>query len=174
MIEEKLAVPAVEEEVIANQKMMNPMQIRIADEAAKEEVRAVQLESLLEAFQSAIDEKEQLIGLETEILNEIKEVRTKVNDNAILSELNIAIEEKSMMIEEEKNTCKEVSAVSSSLATEIASTREKIAKLQSVVALFVAEGEEDYQMLLKSSIEVRTFSSTLFRNCSVQCFIKEL
>lgn len=141
-------------------KELIPMKARLVEEVAKEDLRAVQLESLLEAFQSAVGEKEQLITLETQILSEIREVKTKVTDEIILNELNAAIEEKSRLIDAERAICKEISAVSSSLASEVIETREKIAELQKVVDVLPEEANaivgamEDYQMLLKSSIEV--------------------
>jgi altronate dehydratase len=146
--------------VSAESNNVNPMKARLVEEVAKEDMRAVQLESLLEAFQSAVVEKEQLITLETQILSEIREVKTKVTDEIILNELNAAIDEKSRLIDAERGICKEISAVSSSLASEVNETREKIAELQKVVDVLPEEGNaiggamEDYQTLLKSSIEV--------------------
>lgn len=138
-----------------------PMKARLIEEVAKEDLRAVQLESLLEAFQSAVGEKEQLISLESQILSEMREVKKKVVDEVILNELTAAIEEKSRLIDAEKGICKEISAVSSSLASEVFETRAKIVELQKVVDVLPKEANaivgamEDYQMLLKSSVEVR-------------------
>lgn len=142
-------------------KELFPMKARLIEEVAKEDLRAVQLESLLEAFQSAVGEKEQLISLETQILSEMREVKRKVTDEVILNELTAAIEEKSRLIDAEKGICKEISAVSSSLASEVLETKAKIVELQKVVDVLPKEANaivgamEDYQMLLKSSIEVR-------------------
>lgn len=145
------------------------MKARLVEEVAKEDMRATQLESLLEAFQSAVGEKEQLIILESQILSEIREVKTKVTDEIILNELSAAIEEKSRLIDAERAICKEISAVSSSLASEVNETREKIAELQKVIDVLPEEANaivgamEDYQTLLKSSIEVTDVFGSLTR-----------
>ena len=139
----------------------NPMKVRLIEEVEREDVRSTQLESLLDAFQSAVDEKEQVIKLESDILNEIREIKKKVVDEFILRELNAAIDEKSRLIEIEKGICMEISAVSSSLATQIYETKQKIVELQKVVnvlpdAIEKSGGStEAYLMLLKSSLEVR-------------------
>ena len=142
----------------------NLMKTRLMEEVIKEDVRAIQLESLLEAFKSAVDEKEQLIALESKILADIKDVKLKVSDETMLNELSNAISEKSRLIDGEKGVCKEITAVVISLAAEIFETRNKIAELQKVVATTPesvegdgGEGAQDYQKLLQSSIEVILF-----------------
>lgn len=155
------AIPAESNPVVTISKEMNPMKSRLVEEVTKEDVRAIQLESLLDAFQSAVEEKEQLITLETQILSEIRDVKKKVNDETMLSELNVAIDEKSRLIDAERAICKEISAVSSSLASEIDETRDKIVRLQNVIDALPdavdatsAAAAVDYQSLLKSSIDV--------------------
>lgn len=144
----------------------NPMKVRLIEEVEREDLRSTQLESLLDAFQSAVEEKEQVIKLESDILNEIKEIRAKVTDPFILIELNSAVEEKSALIEIEKGICMEISAVSSSLATQIRETQQKMVELQKVINVLPDAIEksggttEAYLMLLKSSIEVRQHVST--------------
>ena len=139
----------------------NPMKVRLMEEAEREDVRSTQLESLLDAFQSAVDEKEQVIKLESDILNEIREIKKKVTDEFILKELNAAIEEKGRLIEIEKGICVEISDVSSSLATQIYETKQNVVELQKVIDVLPDAMEksggttEAYLMLLKSSIEVR-------------------
>lgn len=149
----------------------NPLKIRLMEEVTKEDIRALQLESLLEAFQSAVDEKEQLIVLESVILEDIREVKLKVDDEIILKELTNAIDDKRRMIDSEKVICKEITAVSVSLAKEILETRNKIEKLQNFVATFPEnfgndgkEGAQSYEMLLQSSIEVTYYYPYFYVN----------
>ena len=157
----------------------NIMKTRLMEEVIKEDVRAIQLESLLEAFKSAVDEKEQLIALESNILADIKDVKSKVNDETVLNELSNAISEKSRLIDGEKGVCKEITAVVISLAAEISETRNKIAELQEVVATTPdriegdgGEGSQDYQKLLQSSIEVVLFLFVFlhYSHCIIMSF----
>jgi hypothetical protein len=141
-------------------KQFNSMKTRLVEEITKENVCTTQLESLLDVFKSAVVEKELFIATQSEILAEMKDVKTRVKDESILSELNSAILGKARIIEDETGICKEISGVSSSLSSEINETRLKIAELQAVVDALPDNDDgntvaaKDYQLLLKSSVEV--------------------
>ena len=143
-------------------KQFNSMKTRLVEEITKENVCTTQLESLLDVFKCAVVEKELFIATQSEILAEMKDVKTRVKDESILSELNSAILGKSRIIEDETGICKEISGVSSSLSSEINETRLKIAELQAVVDALPDSDDgntlaaKDYQLLLKSSVEVST------------------
>lgn len=149
------------EDVVAV-KDVNPFKSRLLEEAMKEDVRAIQLESLLEAFQSAVDEKEQLNKLANVILSEMRDLKMKVNDDVILMELDNAIDEKCKQIDAEQAVCSQITTVSTQLATEISNTRIKISELQKTLDNFPETEEGDnservqyYQTLLRQSIEVK-------------------
>lgn len=143
-------------------KQFNSMKTRLVEEITKENICATQLESLLDVFKSAVVEKELFIATQSEILAEMKDVKTRVKDESILSELNSAILGKARIIDDETGICKEISGVSSSLSSEINETRLKIAELQAVVDALPDNDDgntvaaKDYQLLLKSSVEVST------------------
>lgn len=147
---------------------INPMKTRLVEEIIKENVCTAQLESLLDVFKSAVDEKEQFIAAQIEILAEMNDVKIRVKDESILFELNSAILGKARIIEDETGICKEISGVSSSLLSEINETRLKVAELQAVVDALPDNDDgnsvaaKDYQMLLKSSIEVRTIREVVY------------
>ena len=152
---------------------INPMKTRLVEEINKENVCTAQLESLLDVFKSAVDEKEQFITAQSEILAEMKDVKIRVKDESILFELNSAILGKARIIEDETGICKEISGVSSSLLSEINETRLKVAELQAVVDALPDNDDgntvaaNDYQMLLKSSIEVRTIREVVYCDYTV-------
>ena len=102
----------------------------ILEEIEKETLRASQLEALLDAFQSAVTEKEQLIALEFNVLQQMQDVSLKVTDESILSELDIAIQEKSRQINAERQICVEITEVAAMLASEIAVSGTKMADLR--------------------------------------------
>ena len=151
-------------------KQFNPMKTRLVEEIIKENDCITQLQSLLDVFQSSVDEKEQFIATQSEILAEMNDVKMRVKDESILFELNSAILGKARIIEDESGVSKEISGVSSSLSSEINETRLKIAELQAVVDALPDSDDgntvaaKDYQMLIKSSIEVGTFEGLMHCN----------
>jgi hypothetical protein len=164
IVTDKEVVDAQPTRVASGPLVMNEISVmksRLEEEMRKEDVRATQLESLLGAFQSAADEKQQLIVVEEGIYSQMTNVRERVSDAGILKELDTAIKDKNALIEDETSTCKEVSSVSSRLAIEISDTRENIAELLQSIGAFaelneVSKGDlEGYQKTLKASIEVR-------------------
>ena len=146
------------------------MKTRLVEEIIKENDCITQLQSLLDVFQSSVDEKEQFIATQSEILAEMNDVKMRVKDESILFELNSAILGKARIIEDESGVSKEISGVSSSLSSEINETRLKIAELQAVVDALPDSDDgntvaaKDYQMLIKSSIEVSTFKGVMHCN----------
>lgn len=100
------------------------------EEIEKESLRASQLESLLDAFQSAVTEKEQLITLEFNILQQMQDVSLKVTDESILTELDLAIQEKSTQIAAERQICVEITDVAAVLESEINASGTKMSDLR--------------------------------------------
>ena len=102
----------------------------LKEEISKEETRATQLRSLLDAFQSAVVEKEELLALEGGILTQMIDVRGTVADASILSELEFVIVEKGKQIDVETQVLDEISTVTATLAEEIAASLAKVDTLR--------------------------------------------
>lgn len=136
------------------------VKIRLGEEVEKEEQRALQLETLLDAFKSALDEKDQLVVIELEILSQMNDVIKKISDLSMINELEISKNVKNNLIEIERNICDAIRSITDSLALEISQTRMKITELQKVVLSFPNDSTAeslllDYQLQLKSSLQVR-------------------
>eukprot|EP00596_Hydrurales_sp_CCMP1899_P005741 CAMPEP_0119051246 /NCGR_PEP_ID=MMETSP1177-20130426/72924_1 /TAXON_ID=2985 /ORGANISM="Ochromonas sp, Strain CCMP1899" /LENGTH=425 /DNA_ID=CAMNT_0007030381 /DNA_START=177 /DNA_END=1451 /DNA_ORIENTATION=- len=130
-------------------KANNPIKDRLLEEITKEDLRTTQLESLLEAFQSAVSEKEQLITLESSILEQMNDIRSKISDVKILQELDTTTLLKIQFIKNEQEIYTDISDVTKKLSKEVHETREKIINLQQ----FINEDKKEFQVELKASIE---------------------
>jgi hypothetical protein len=102
------------------------------------------------AFQSAVSEKEQLITLESNILEQMNDIRSKISDANILQELDAATLLKIQFISDEQEIYTDISDVTRKLSNEVHQTRTKIINLQQVVD----EDKKEFQIELKASIEV--------------------
>jgi hypothetical protein len=102
----------------------------LREEILKEDTRAAQLKSLYEAFQSAVEEKKELLALETGILAQMGDVRSTVTDASILSELEAVIAEKRKQIDAETAALHDISGVTAALAEEIAASSANVETLR--------------------------------------------
>jgi len=152
---------------------------RLANEVQKESSRVEQLEQLLKTFKSALSAKLTMIDGELSILSQMREVRNKITEKAILNELDNALTKKSELIDIEKDIAKEINNSASNLEAEIADSRIKLGTLASVLASIPVgedlESTRQYtwadvdklQAVLAGSIE-----NSLARDNKVQQFIK--
>lgn len=90
--------------------------------------RAGQLESLLGAFRGAVVEKEELLSLELNILQQMKDVRSKITDEAILAELAIATTQKEVEIDAERMIVTEIGQCADQLTQEISASKAKVSE----------------------------------------------
>jgi len=103
----------------------------LQEEILKEDTRAAQLKSLFEAFQSAVEEKKELLALETGILAQMADVRSTLTDDvSILSELEAVIAEKRKQIDAETAALHDISGVTAALAEEIAASAANVETLR--------------------------------------------
>lgn len=152
---------------------------RLANEVQKESSRVEQLEQLLKTFKSALTAKLTMIDGELGILSQMRDVRNKISEKAILNELDNALTKKSELIDIEKDIAKEINISASNLEAEIADSRTKLGILASVLASIPVgedlESTRQYtwadvdklQAVLSGSIE-----NSLARDNKVQQFIK--
>ena len=115
-----------------------------------EEVNRVQqLNILLTAFQCSVTDKKDLISLETTVLSEMNEVRFKIQDEAIILNLDLEIEMKKNQLEKEIRRSEEISVVATKLQKELDASAEKVTEL----ANSIEEGKENDQRLLKMMVQ---------------------
>jgi hypothetical protein len=97
-----------------------------------------------------VSEKEQLITLETNILEQMNDIRSKISDINILQELETATILKVQFIGNEKEIYTDISDVTKKLSNEVQETRTKIVNLQQIIK----EDKREFQGDLKASVEV--------------------
>ena len=115
----------------------------------EEVLRVQQLNTLLSAFNCSVTDKVQLISLESTVLSEMNEVRFKIQDEAMLLNLDSEIEKKKKQIEKETQRSEEISVVAANLQKELDASAEKVNEL----AIAIEEGKENDQRLLKMMVQ---------------------
>ena len=71
-------------------------------------------------------EKEELVSLELNVLQQMKDVKSKITDSAILAELEIATKQKEVEIEAERKTVAEIGQCRDGLMQEIVASKAKV------------------------------------------------
>jgi len=152
---------------------------RLANEVQKESSRVEQLEQLLKTFKSALTAKLSMIDGELSILSQMRDVRNKITEKAILSELDNALTKKSELIDIEKDIAKEINSSASNLEAEIADARIKLGTLASVLASIpVGEDLETTRQYTWADVDklqavlAGSMEASLARDNKVQSFIK--
>lgn len=152
---------------------------RLANEVKKESSRVEQLEQLLKTFNSALTAKLSMIDSELSILSQMRDVRNKISEKAILNELDGALTKKSELIEIEKDIAKEINSSASNLEAEIADARVKLGTLASVLASIpVGEDLESTRQYTWADVDklqavlAGSIDASLERDNKVQQFIQ--
>ena len=117
---------------ITEQKVKNSKKEALLLDVKTEESRLTELDTLLDAFYSIIEEKEQIIAIEEELLSAVLGIRGKVSDS-LLTDLDTTSSDAIKMLEMERECCKNISLLASNLAVEIYDTKEMIAQTQKIV-----------------------------------------
>jgi hypothetical protein len=106
---------------------------RLQDEFYKETARVDQLVGSATKFQEALDTKSAVTETEDITLGQMRDVRNKVSEPAILSQLDEAISKKTELIRIEKAVCIEIRECIVALNAQISDTRDKLSSLNTAI-----------------------------------------
>jgi hypothetical protein len=106
---------------------------RLQDEFYKETARVDQLVGSATKFQEALDTKSAVAETEDITLGQMRDVRNKVSEPAILSQLDDAISKKTELIRIEKAVCIEIKECIVALNAQISDTRDKLSSLNTAI-----------------------------------------
>jgi hypothetical protein len=106
---------------------IDQLRVVISEEITTVRKRLLQLNTLYDSFKAALLSKNVLLISESKILEQMKDVRSKITEQVILSQLDDAVEKKSFLIDIERGICDEIKACGENINAEIS---EKQMKLQ--------------------------------------------
>ena len=106
---------------------IDQLRVVISEEIITVRKRLSQLNTLYDSFKAALLSKNALLISETKILEQMKDVRSKITEQVILAQLDEAVQKKSFLIDIERGICDEIKACGENINAEIS---EKMTKLQ--------------------------------------------
>jgi len=106
---------------------IDQLRVVISEEITTVRKRLSQLNTLYDSFKAALVSKNALLISESKILEQMKDVRSKITEQVILAQLDEAVEKKSFLIDIERGICDEIKACGENINSEIS---EKMMKLQ--------------------------------------------
>jgi len=113
---------------------IDQLRVVISEEITTVRKRLSQLTVLYDSFTAALLSKNTLLISESKILEQMKDVRSKITEQVILSQLDEAVEKKSYLIDIERGICDEIKTCGENINAEIAETKMKLLFLSDTYA----------------------------------------
>ena len=120
----------LEEEIIREIQSLVP---RIKEEISKENDRVDQLSSMLTSVKEVLESKKAALSNEKSTLMQMKDVRSKVNEDVVAAGIDLAISKKQNLVEIEEGICSDISSCVINLGAEIDETKNKLNSMKALL-----------------------------------------
>ena len=142
-LEKSIAKKREVEDVITNE--VETLREKILEVKSLELSRVEQLEILLESLNAASVSKDVEVNENSNILSELVDLRKRVSEDAIASQLDSAISQKAKLVDLEKETLEDIKILAFDVENDFQKARESINTFENVLKSFPsAENNDGY------------------------------
>eukprot|EP01038_Epipyxis_sp_PR26KG_P006411 gene6411-8825_t len=161
------------------QSEMEDLRVNILEEIENEKKGLQQLEVLSFSFNEGLISKQDILAQESIVLEQMIEVRQKINETIILNQLDAAIAKKSELIDIERGVCVKVNECCDNIRAEIADAKEKLSSLINTLESLPSSDDKlalrSYSWVEVESLQAKLLDSlqtTLVRDEKVKAYVE--